>query len=334
MVSSKFIPSYKLLLILGGAILLLSLSVIMAMAQTGTVLRVDPDSAEVAVNETVEVNIQLDNVTDLSAADVVVTFDSEVLQVEGDADSGRDGVQVAHGNFLKPDFVVTNMVVNSSGIITYVILQLGSDPINGSGSLFSVQFRGIKDGVGNITIRKAELATNQGQGIEATLQNGQIAVGSGGDIPATATPTPAPTNTPEPGETPTTPPIPEEETNPTATPPPANVTPTPPPDGEVIKYVVQARDTLFSIARRFNTTVLAIARYNNLYNLNFILAGQTLLIPNPNSPPKEIAYTIRRGDTLFSIGRRYGVMVQQLVEHNNIVNPNLIFAGEVIRIPQ
>ena len=51
------------------------------------------------------------------------------------------------------------------------------------------------------------------------------------------------------------------------------------------------------------------------------------------SAPAEQVYIVKRGDTLFSIARRYGVPLADLAAYNGIVNPNLIYPGQVIRIP-
>lgn len=47
----------------------------------------------------------------------------------------------------------------------------------------------------------------------------------------------------------------------------------------------------------------------------------------------DTTYTIQRGDTLMSIGRRYGITAQAIAAANNIINPNLIYAGQVLVIP-
>ena len=49
-----------------------------------------------------------------------------------------------------------------------------------------------------------------------------------------------------------------------------------------IRYTVQAGDTLWSIAQRFNTTVDEIVALNNITNPNLIFPGQVLLIPATN----------------------------------------------------
>jgi LysM repeat protein len=51
------------------------------------------------------------------------------------------------------------------------------------------------------------------------------------------------------------------------------------------------------------------------------------------SAQQEQTYTVQRGDTLFRIAQRFGVPVSAIAQANNISNPNLIFAGTVLRIP-
>lgn len=106
-------------------------------------------------------------------------------------------------------------------------------------------------------------------------------------------------------------------------------------------YIVKPGDTLFSLARRFNTTVEDIALQNHIVNPNLIFVGQKLTIcpkgaaPPPPPPPKQcVFYTVKPGDTLYSIALRYGTTVQAIALANNIVNPNLIFVGQTLCIPQ
>lgn len=104
-------------------------------------------------------------------------------------------------------------------------------------------------------------------------------------------------------------------------------------------YTVRAGDTLYSIARRHNTTVSRIASANNISNVNLIRVGQVLRIPGTSSTPAPTpapttrTYTVRAGDTLYSIARRYGTTVSRIAAANNISNVNLIRVGQVLRIP-
>ena len=106
--------------------------------------------------------------------------------------------------------------------------------------------------------------------------------------------------------------------------------------GDII-YTVQRGDTLSKIAREYNVTVDHIVELNDITNPNLIYPGEKLRITESDvtnlSPiPKNnySTYTVRRGDTLSGIARRFGVSVNYLVTANNIQNPNLIFPGQIL----
>ncbi len=113
-------------------------------------------------------------------------------------------------------------------------------------------------------------------------------------------------------------------------------------------YVVKPGDTLSAIARTYNTSVVAIVAANNLTNPNLIYVGQTLVIPTGETTPPpatqpppttqpppsaDCTYTVQRGDTLSRIAVRYNTTVAQLAALNNISNPNLIYGGQVLKVP-
>jgi LysM repeat protein len=60
------------------------------------------------------------------------------------------------------------------------------------------------------------------------------------------------------------------------------------------------------------------------------LVGQVLRVPA--APPQVVQYIVQPGDTLYRISLRFGVTVQSIQVNNNVVNPNRIFAGQVLRI--
>ncbi len=97
-------------------------------------------------------------------------------------------------------------------------------------------------------------------------------------------------------------------------------------------YIVQRGDTLDQIAAEFGTTAIAIAKENNIRNINLIYVGQRLIIPTNRYDLNHIIYKIQYGDTLYSISRRYGVSIATIVRLNRIKNPNLIYAGQTLRI--
>lgn len=103
-------------------------------------------------------------------------------------------------------------------------------------------------------------------------------------------------------------------------------------------YTVKRGDTLSEIALKYNTTVSNLANLNNISNPNLIYPGQVITINGSNNIENgknscgKITYTIKRGDTLSSIARKYNTSVNKLVMLNNISNPNLIYAGNIIII--
>ncbi|MBM7553776.1 LysM peptidoglycan-binding domain-containing protein [Thalassobacillus pellis] len=105
-----------------------------------------------------------------------------------------------------------------------------------------------------------------------------------------------------------------------------------------ITHLVKTGDTLYAISRKYGVTVKQIMEANNLDNANFIRIGQLLTIPVAGSPshptqPGGSTYTVKAGDTLYSIARRYNVTVDGLVRANNIHNPALIWTGQQLVIP-
>ena len=99
--------------------------------------------------------------------------------------------------------------------------------------------------------------------------------------------------------------------------------------------IVQRGDTLAAIAARYDTTADALVRANALPNPNFIFAGQRLVVPGSSPEPLPAttnAYTVRAGDTLFSIARRAGTSVDAILRANNLVNPEFIFVGQRLNL--
>ena len=117
---------------------------------------------------------------------------------------------------------------------------------------------------------------------------------------------------------------------PTTAPPPSTT-------GGEVTYVVQRGDTLYSIARRYGTTVQAIAVRNGIANPSLIRVGQTLTIPTSGTsttiPSGGTTYVVQPGDNLFRIALRYNMSHVYLAQYNGIADPSRIYVGQVIRIP-
>lgn len=109
-----------------------------------------------------------------------------------------------------------------------------------------------------------------------------------------------------------------------------NIPPTAP-GTDTFEYVVKAGDSLWLIARRYNTTVDTIKNLNGLTN-NMITTGQILKIPAGQNAP-YIEYTVQSGDTLWLIARRYGTTVDAIKNLNGLTSDQ-INIGQVLRIPE
>ena len=105
------------------------------------------------------------------------------------------------------------------------------------------------------------------------------------------------------------------------------------PEGMVSNtYMVQRGDTLYSIARRLVTTVDELRRINNLDNDN-LKVGQILQIPTEAVyEDEENIYTVKKGDTLYSIARDKGTTVDEIKALNNI-NSNTLTIGKLLKLP-
>ncbi len=102
----------------------------------------------------------------------------------------------------------------------------------------------------------------------------------------------------------------------------------------LLEHVVAPGETLFSIARRYGTTVEAIAHANSIPDPRQIYAGQRLLVPSALGPVDIWGtHVVRPGETLQGIARRYGVDWRALALANFLINPSLLTAGQVLRIP-
>ena len=126
-----------------------------------------------------------------------------------------------------------------------------------------------------------------------------------------------------------------------------------------VEYFVQSGDSLSAIARRFRTSVAQLVALNQLADRNTLSIGQRLILPQDSaaatgqssaqiaaaapasSAPRASggagsrpdAYAVRRGDTLSTIARRYGVSEAALLRVNDLDDPHRIFPGQMLRFP-
>ena len=98
-------------------------------------------------------------------------------------------------------------------------------------------------------------------------------------------------------------------------------------------YTIKPGDTLYSIAKKYNTTVDQIKQLNNLTS-NTLTINKKLNIPTSQfieTPTTTITYTVQPGDTLYSIAREYNTTINNIKELNNLTS-NLLTVGQQLLI--
>lgn len=103
----------------------------------------------------------------------------------------------------------------------------------------------------------------------------------------------------------------------------------------IVTYTIKKGDTLYGISMKFNTTVNEIKKYNNLSS-NILNVGETLRIPEVYSNeemvlPEYTTYTVKKGDTLYTIAKNNNISVDTLIKDNALTNNNLSI-GQILKI--
>ncbi len=108
-------------------------------------------------------------------------------------------------------------------------------------------------------------------------------------------------------------------------------------------YVVRSGDSLWTVAKRYDMSLTTLARANGMSPRAHLMIGQTLYIPDQSpvealksqqaaeQAKQMITYTIRRGDTLYAIARRFGVTTQALQDWNSMPSSR-IYPGDQIKV--
>ena len=99
-------------------------------------------------------------------------------------------------------------------------------------------------------------------------------------------------------------------------------------------YVVKAGDTLYGISNQFGVSVTELAELNGIKGSSLAI-GQVLTIPSSlgTNPNNMFMYTVKSGDTLYSIATKYNTTVQKIIDLNYLKNTNLT-VGQILRIPE
>jgi LysM repeat protein len=264
------------------------------------VLRMQPAVADLAVGEKRAVQVWLDNVERLHSIELRIGFEPRYVRIE-DADPDTAGVQVSAGVIPMPVQVIQNEADNDVGWIIYQVAGAPGNPARGSGMVAAFTARALAEGGTPLKFSVANLRDPEGLLLAAPQQvDGLVVISAGGPVseptavpsaPATATPAPSADvhHTVQPGENLFRIALRYGTTV------DAIVAANNLPDSGAVRagqvllipigspattatYVVQAGDTLYSIARRFDTTVETLAALNGLIPPYTIEVGQVLIV--------------------------------------------------------
>ena len=95
-------------------------------------------------------------------------------------------------------------------------------------------------------------------------------------------------------------------------------------------YTVQKGDSLWVIANKYGITTEELKSYNNLTS-NLLSIGQVLKIPQGKTSTENI-YTVKKGDSLWTIANRHNTTVEKIKVLNNLTS-NLLSIGQQLKIP-
>jgi hypothetical protein len=157
--------------------LFIVLAVLMLGASCGTpsgaVIKIEPSVSSAQVNDTVKVPVKVENIANLTAVEVHLSFNANVLEV----------MELKDGDFIKADFKVQNTFDNTAGTIDYAVAQINRSPASGNGTLFEIVFRAKASGDSTISFRGTQaapagvlLSDANGKAIQVLLTDGSLKV--------------------------------------------------------------------------------------------------------------------------------------------------------------
>lgn len=101
-------------------------------------------------------------------------------------------------------------------------------------------------------------------------------------------------------------------------------------------YIVKKGDSLYQIAKKYNTTTDELKKVNNLTS-NTLSIGQELKVPTSETkPPEEDStniYIVKKGDSLYQIAKKNNTTVEELKKINNLTS-NTLSIGQKINLPK
>jgi hypothetical protein len=288
-------------------------------AAQSAMVQIVPTQASVEVGQELDLVVRVDNVPGVTGLELKLVFDPFLVALV-DADEATAGVQVQPGELPFPDLVLRNVADNEVGLIWYAVTQVGSHtPAAGSGTVLTLRFRALEQGLCQISFDSLALVDAQGAAIETDRSGAVIAIGaaqapsgppplptarptaepSGYPVPVEqtptlleSTPTPSGTRTPDDARTATANATVQPQTTPTASAEPRAVSTEPLPTASEVQTPSPAVDTPETAAVTPGTAAQELQ-----------IAATVAPLPSRAAPaPDEPLYPLLPSEILLALG--------------------------------
>ena len=99
-------------------------------------------------------------------------------------------------------------------------------------------------------------------------------------------------------------------------------------------YIVKEGDNIATIAKKYNISIVDLINQNNLENVYYLEPGLELIIPEEKAPLGFTHYTVKKGDNLYEIAKRYNISVKDLSELNGLEINEYIYPEQRLLVPE
>lgn len=174
---TRYTLLFRTALALGLLLTLIIQQTVIAQTPDTIGLRIVPQTIQVSNNDSVELTLEVDEVTNLYAVDIELTYDPAIIEII-DADSTTEGVQVSPGTVFAGQQFFTAENYVSEGVIRFAGTLIAPErPFAGQGSLLRIEGQTVGFGQTALNFSRAILVDNTNQAISLDTQSGEIRVG-------------------------------------------------------------------------------------------------------------------------------------------------------------
>ena len=99
-------------------------------------------------------------------------------------------------------------------------------------------------------------------------------------------------------------------------------------------YIVKEGGNIATIAKKYNISIVDLINQNNLENVYYLEPGLELIIPEEKAPLGFTHYTVKKGDNLYEIAKRYNISVKDLSELNGLEINEYIYPEQRLLVPE